>query len=307
MTYFIRRLTSLIPVVFGVLTITFLLLHFIPGDPVDIMLGDYASDSDRQSLRRELGLDQPLLMQYKNYLINISQWNFGRSLQSQKPVLEEILHRAPATFKLGFLALILAMSIGIPLGVLSAIYKNTLLDRGTLAVGVLGLSLPSFLTAPVMIWLFSLHWDLLPIGEMENPSSWILPTVTLSVGVTALLIRMTRTSMLEVLREDFMRVARAKGLSFFRIYFLHALVNAMIPVLTLLGILLGALLTGAVIIETIFDWPGIGLLLYQSIQNRDYPMVQGCVLFISLIYLTANFLTDLAYAYFNPKMREGTQ
>lgn len=306
MNYLIRRVLSLIPVIFGVMTLTFLLIHLIPGDPVDIMLGDYATDADRTALARELGLDQPLLIQFKNYLINLSHLNLGRSLQSQKPVLQEILNRLPATLELGAVALILAICIGLPVGVLASIFKKTWFDRITLGSGVLALSLPSFWTGPLLIWLFSLQLEWLPLGERDEPLSIILPAFTLSIGVTALIIRMTRTSMLEVLREDYMRVARAKGLSFFKIYFIHALTNALIPILTLLGIMLGALLTGAVIIETIFDWPGLGLLIYQSIQNRDYPLVQGCVLFVSLIYLIANFITDLAYSYFNPKMRWDT-
>lgn len=303
MNYFFRRLLSLLPVVFGVMTLTFLLIHMIPGDPIDIMLGDYATDADRAALSHELGLDKPLWQQFKDYLFHLTHLNLGRSLQSQKPVLQEILQRLPATLELGAVALFIALCVGLPLGVFSSIYKQTWLDRFTLGGGVLALSLPSFWTGPLLIWFFSLEMGWFPIGERDEPLSIVLPAITLSVGVTALIIRMTRTSMLEVLREDYIRVARAKGLSFFKIYFVHALTNAVIPILTLIGIMLGALLTGAVIIETIFDWPGLGLLIYQGIQNRDYPLVQGCVLFVSLIYLLANFITDLAYAYFNPKMR----
>ncbi|MBY0314367.1 MAG: ABC transporter permease [Bdellovibrionales bacterium] len=303
MAYLLRRLLSLLPVVFGVMALTFLLIHMIPGDPIDIMLGDYATDADRAALSRELGLDKPLLSQFKDYVLNLTRLDLGRSLQTQRPVLREILNRLPATLKLGGVALVIALCVGLPLGVLASIYKRSWLDRMTLGGGVLALSLPSFWTGPLLIWFFSLELGWFPLGEADEPLSIVLPAITLSVGVTALIIRMTRTSMLEVLREDYIRVARAKGLSFFKIYFVHALTNAMIPILTLVGIMLGALLTGAVIIETIFDWPGLGLLIYQGIQNRDYPLVQGCVLFVSMIYLLANFLTDLAYAYFNPKMR----
>lgn len=303
MAYLLRRLLSLLPVVFGVMALTFLLIHMIPGDPIDIMLGDYATDADRAALSRELGLDKPLFSQFKDYVLNLTRLDLGRSLQTQRPVLREILNRLPATLKLGGVALVIALFVGLPLGVLASIYKRSWLDRMTLGGGVLALSLPSFWTGPLLIWFFSLELGWFPLGEADEPLSIVLPAITLSVGVTALIIRMTRTSMLEVLREDYIRVARAKGLSFFKIYFVHALTNAMIPILTLVGIMLGALLTGAVIIETIFDWPGLGLLIYQGIQNRDYPLVQGCVLFVSMIYLLANFLTDLAYAYFNPKMR----
>ncbi len=303
MIYFFRRLTSLIPVIFGVVTITFFLIHMIPGDPVDIMLGDYTSQADREGLRRELGLDQPLFVQYKNYLWRSFHLDFGRSLQSQKPVFREILDRVPATFELGLAALLLAALVGIPLGVAAAIKKNTWLDQTILVIGSLGLSFPSLWSGPLLIWLFAIELDWLPIGERESWDSLVLPSISLSIGLIALLMRMTRSSMLDVMKEDYMSVARAKGLPSFKIYFLHGLTNAIIPVLTLLGLMLGALLTGTVIVETIFDWPGIGLLLYQSIQNRDYPLVQGCVLFVSVIYLFANFFTDLAYAYFNPKIR----
>ncbi len=303
MTYFFRRLTSLIPVLFGVLTITFFLIHMIPGDPVDIMLGDYTSQADRQALRKELGLDQPLFQQYKDYLWRSLHLDLGRSLQTQKPVFKEIGSRVPATLELGLAALLLATLIGIPLGVLAAIKKNTWVDQLILVLGSLGLSFPSLWSGPLLIWIFAIELDWLPIGERESWDSLVLPAVSLSIGLIALLLRMTRSSMLDVMKEDYMSVAKAKGLNESKIYFVHGLTNAIIPVLTLLGLMLGALLTGTVIVETIFDWPGIGLLLYQSIQNRDYPLVQGCVLFVSFVYLIANFLTDLAYAYFNPKIR----
>jgi peptide/nickel transport system permease protein len=303
MNYFFRRLGSLLPVIFGVLTITFFLIHLIPGDPVDIMLGDYTSQADRNALRHELGLDQPLLTQYKNYLLNSIRFDFGRSLQTQKPVWSEIRARIPATVELGLCALFLAAVVGIPLGVVAAIKKNSWIDQVILVIGSLGISFPSLWSGPLLIWIFAIELDWLPIGERESWESLILPSISLSIGLIALLMRMTRSSMLDVMREDYMSVARAKGLFNYQIYFIHGLTNAIIPVLTLLGLMLGALLTGTVIVETIFDWPGIGLLLYQSIQNRDYPLVQGCVLFVSFVYLIANFLTDLAYAYFNPKIR----
>ncbi len=303
MNYFVRRVTSLIPVIFGVLTITFFLIHMIPGDPVDIMLGDYTSQADRTALRHELGLDQPLWQQYKNYLARSVRLDFGRSLQTQKPVFKEISSRVPATVELGLAALALAALVGIPLGVMAAIKKNSWVDQLILVLGSLGLSFPSLWSGPLLIWIFAIELDWLPIGERDSWDSLVLPAVSLSIGLIALLMRMTRSSMLDVMKEDYMSVARAKGLSSAKIYFVHGLTNAIIPVLTLLGLMLGALLTGTVIVETIFDWPGIGLLLYQSIQNRDYPLVQGCVLFVSVIYLLANFLTDLAYAYFNPKIR----
>lgn len=303
MNYFVKRLTTLLPVLFGVLTITFFLIHMIPGDPVDIMLGDYTSQADRESLRQQLGLDRPLWDQYKSYLRKSLHLDLGQSLQTQKPVFKELAARVPATAELGLAALLLAALIGIPIGVLAAIQKNTWLDRLILLFGSLALSFPSLWSGPLLIWIFAIELDWLPVGERESWDSLILPSISLSIGLIALLTRMTRSSMLDVMKEDYMSVARAKGLPPLTVYFVHGLTNAIIPVLTLLGLMLGALLTGTVIVETVFDWPGLGLLLYQAIQNRDYPLVQGCVLFISFVYLIANFLTDLAYAYFNPKIR----
>ncbi|MCB9072454.1 MAG: ABC transporter permease [Bdellovibrionaceae bacterium] len=304
MLYVFKRLFLLIPVLFGVFTITFFLIHMIPGDPVEIMLGDYASQADRASLRKELGLDQPLSTQYFTQLRNVMHFNFGSSLHSKKPVATEILARVPASFELGFAALFLAIVIGIPLGVGAAIKESSWIDHFVLSGSVLGLSFPALWSGPLLIWLFAIELDWLPMGERGTLWHLILPSISLSVGIIALVTRMTRSSMLDVLREDYIKVARAKGLPPIRIYFHHALTNAIIPILTILGLIMGALLTGAVIVETIFDWPGIGLLLYQSIQNRDYPVVQGCVFFVSVVYVMANFLTDLSYAYFNPKIRQ---
>jgi peptide/nickel transport system permease protein len=304
MIYLIKRFFLLIPVLFGVFTITFFLIHMIPGDPVEIMLGDYSSAADREALRKDLGLDQPIGEQYVQQMKNVLQFNFGQSLHSKKPVTAEIMARVPASLELGAAALILAIVIGIPLGVIAAIKESTLTDHSILMASVFGLSFPALWSGPLLIWFFAIELDWLPMGERESFWNLILPSISLSIGIIALITRMTRSSMLEVLREDYIKVARAKGLSSLSIYFRHALTNAIIPVLTVLGLIMGALLTGAVIVETIFDWPGIGLLMYQAIQNRDYPVVQGCVLFVSIVYVFSNFFTDLAYGYFNPKIRQ---
>lgn len=304
MIYLAKRLFLLLPVLFGVFTITFFLIHMIPGDPVEIMLGDYASSADRESLRHELGLDRPIGEQYITQIKNVLRLDLGRSLHSKKPVSEEIFARVPASLELGAASLFLAILIGIPMGVLAAIKESTKTDHAVLMGSVFALSFPALWSGPLLIWLFAIELDILPMGERENFWNLILPSISLSVGIIALITRMTRSSMLDVLAEDYIRVAKAKGLAPWLIYFKHALINAIIPILTVLGLVMGALLTGAVIVETIFDWPGIGLLMFQAIQNRDYPVVQGCVLFVSIVYVMSNFFTDLAYGFFNPRIRQ---
>ena len=302
MNFITKRLLATIPVILGVVSISFFLIHMIPGDPVDIMLGDNATMSDKESLRQELGLDEPLAIQFKNYLYDLSQLNLGRSLQTRRPVLEEIRERIPATLELTLATLFLSVMIGIPLGVIAALKKDTSVDKSLLIFGMLGLSMPAFWLGPVLIWLFALKFDLFPVSERGTIGHVILPALTLSSGIIAILLRMTRTSMLDVIKEDYIRVAKAKGVHFFKLYFVHALINAVFPLLTIIGLILGALLTGTVIIETIFDWPGIGTLIFDSIQQRDYPVVQGCVLVISLVYVLVNLITDLSYKFFNPKV-----
>lgn len=302
MNFLIKRIIATLPVIFGVVTITFFLIHMIPGDPIDIMLGDQAADIDKSQLRAELGLDEPLGQQYLSYLVNVSQLDFGRSLHTKNPVLDDILLRLPATIELTLTTLLFSLLIGLPLGVWAALKKGSGVDHTLLILGMVGLSMPAFFLGPVLVWIFSMEMDLFADSGRESFWDVILPALTLSSGIVAILLRMTRTSMLDVIKEDYIRVARAKGVHFFKLYFHHALINAIFPLLTIVGLLLGALLTGTVIIETIFDWPGIGTLIFDSIHRRDYPVVQGCVLFISLTYVFVNFVTDLAYKYFNPKV-----
>ncbi len=301
--YLLQRFLITIPVVLGVVTFTFLLIHLIPGNPVDMMLGDQASVIDKQALEKELGLDQPLLDQYWSFLNHLMHLDLGNSLHSKRPVMEEILERLPATFELTFATMFWAILIGIPLGVLAAIRQYSLMDHSVLIIGLLGMSMPHFWLGPMLILLFSVQLDWLPVSERGGIEHLILPSLSLGVAFVAILMRMTRASLLEVIQNDYIRTARAKGLSSFIVYFKHALRNALIPVITLIGLQFGALITGAVITEIIFDWPGIGTLFYDSIQQRNYPLVQGCILFIALSYVLVNFLTDIVYAVVNPQIR----
>lgn len=303
LTYVIRRLLLALPVLVGVSALSFSLLHFVPGDPVDIMLGDQATAADKDVLRRELGLDRPFGDQMASYFKGLVKLDLGTSLHSRRPVWEEIAERVPATFELTAIAMLIALGIGIPLGVLASVYRHTLFEKFTLLYGLLGMSTPGFWLGPMLILLFAINLDWLPVSERGGLEHVILPALTLALSLSAILTQVTRASMIEVVREDYVNVARAKGSGPLRLWFKHALANAMMPIITIIGLQFGALLTGTVIVETIFDWPGVGTLLFQSIQQRNYPLVQGCVLFIAFTYVAVNLLTDLAYAAANPKVR----
>lgn len=298
-----HRLLLTLPVIFGVFTLTFFLIHWIPGDPVDLILGDLANPLDKQEMRTQLGLDQPLQKQYVTFITSAAQGQLGTSLFSQKPVFEMIMGRIGATVELSVASMILAILWGIPLGVIAAIKRYTLLDRGLVSLGLIGMSFPGFFLGPLLIYFFAILLGWLPVGERGGIEHLILPALSLALPLGAILMRMTRASMLDVLHEDYVRVARAKGCSTFKVFFVHALRNALIPIITIIGLQFGSVLTGTVITETIFDWPGLGTLLFDAIQRRDYPLVQGCVLVIALIYIVVNFLTDIAYVIAHPKMR----
>jgi peptide/nickel transport system permease protein len=303
MSFLFKRLLTLLPVLLGVITLSFFFIHMIPGDPIEIMLGDSARPSDQAQLRQELGLDQPLLKQYGIYLGNLVRLNFGQSIQSQKPVLSEVLAHLPPSLELGMFSLLVSLVIGIPLGVVAAIRVDRGLDHLLNFFALVGLSAPAFWLAPLLIWFFSLKLNWFPVSERGSFVHLILPSMTLASGLIALFLKMTRASMLETMDEDYMRTAKAKGLGVVTIFFSHGLSNALFPLLTTFGMVLGSLITGTVIVETLFDWPGLGTLLFEAIQNRDYPMVQGCVLLISLMYVTINTLTDISYQYFHPKVK----
>lgn len=299
----LNRVGLAIPVALGVITLSFLLIHFVPGDPVDIMLGEQASIVEKTAMRESLGLHQPLLKQYRNFLLGVLRLDLGTSLQSRRSVMDQIMERVPATIELSVAALFIALLMGIPMGMLSAIYHNHWIDHFSRIGGLLGMSMPGFWLGPMLIMIFAIHLDWFPVSERGGVDHLVLPALSLAFALAAILMRMTRASVLEVLREDFVTVAHAKGLRRMVIYFKHVLVNALMPIVTIVGLQLGALLTGTVITETIFDWPGIGTLLFQAIQQRDYPLVQGCVLIISLIYVGVNLLTDLTYGFINPRLR----
>jgi len=305
LSYLAQRLAGAALVVFGVISIVFLLIHLIPGDPVEIMLGEAASATDREALRVALGLDQPVLLQFTHYLHGLLQFDLGTSLQSRRPVTDLLLERLPATLLLAGVTLAVTLALALPLGMLAAVRRGSAWDGGAMAFSMLGVSIPNFWLGPLLILVFSLWLGWFPVSGREGVGSVVLPAVTLGTGLAAVLSRMVRSSMLEVLGEDYIRTARAKGLPPHRVILHHGLRNALLPVITLLGLQLGALLAGAVITETVFSWPGIGLLTIEAIQSRDYPVVQACVLLISVSYVLVNLLTDIAYAWADPRIRLG--
>lgn len=305
LSYFLQRLSGACLVVLGVVSIVFLLIHLVPGDPVEIMLGESASAADREALRTALGLDRPLQVQYLGYLGNLLQLDLGTSIHYRQPVAALLQARIPATGLLAGVTLILTVLLALPLGILAAVRHNTLWDSGAMGFSLLGVSIPNFWLGPLLIMVFSLWLGWLPVSGQGGAASVVLPALTLGTGLAAVLSRMVRSSMLEILHEDYLRTARAKGLPPLRVILHHALRNALLPVITLVGLQLGALLAGAVITETVFSWPGIGLLTIESIQSRDYPVVQACVLLISVTYVMVNLLTDLAYAWIDPRIRLG--
>ncbi len=299
----VSRFLSLVTVVFGVLLLTFLLIHLVPGDPVEVMLGESASTADREALRADLGLNQPLISQFGNYLGKLAHGDFGNSIHSKQPIIELIKTRYPATLKLAFLALLIGLSIGIPLGIYAALKANHWQDFVVTIVSVRFSAMPAFWLGPMLMLVFAVWLGWLPVSGMESRTSIILPAIALGFGLSAILTRMTRTSLLEVLNEDFIRTARAKGLSEKTVIIRHALRAALLPIITIVGLQMGSLLAGTVITETIFSWDGIGRLLVESIEKRDYPVTQACVLVVALSYVLVNLFTDVLYKFADPRMR----
>nr|WP_294842019.1 nickel ABC transporter permease [uncultured Methylotenera sp.] len=299
----IKRLTSLLTVIFGVLLLTFLLIHLVPGDPVDVMLGESANLADRAALRADLGLNQPLVQQFGHYVAKLMQGDFGHSIHTQTPIIELIKARYPATLKLALLSLLIGIVIGVPLGVFAALKAGHWQDFVVTIVSVRLSAMPAFWLGPVLMLIFAVWLGWLPVSGMDTGTSIILPAITLGFGLSAILTRMTRTSLLEVLNDDYIRTARAKGLSEKTVILRHALRAALLPIITIVGLQMGSLLAGTVITETIFSWDGIGRLLVESIEKRDYPVTQACVLIVALSYVLVNLMTDILYRLADPRVR----
>ena len=301
--FLVGRIGSAAVVVVGVSCLVFLLIHLVPGDPVEVMLGETATAADRAALRADLGLDQPLQVQLTGFLWDVARLDFGQSLHSRRPITEMLGERLPATVELAVVALAVALVLALPLGALAAARRDSAWDSGSMAFSMLGVSIPNFVMGPLLILLFSVGLGWLPVSGREAPGSIVLPAVTLGTGMAAILSRMVRSALLEVLEEDYIRTARAKGLGEVRVLVRHAMANATLPVVTVIGLQLGTLLGGAVITEIVFSWPGVGSLTIEAIQKRDYPVLQACVLIISLAYVVVNTLTDLLYAWLDPRIR----
>lgn len=301
----ISRLLGFASVIFGVLVLTFLLIHLVPGDPVEVMLGESASVTDREALREQLGLNQPLIVQFGQYLNNLAHGDLGQSIHTKTPIIELFKTRYPASIKLAILSLIIGVAIGVPLGLYAALKAGHWQDLLVTIVSVRLSAMPVFWLGPMLMLLFAVWLGWLPVSGMDEPASIILPALTLGFGLSAILTRMTRTSLLEVLNEDFIRTARAKGLNERTVIYRHALRAALLPIVTIVGLQMGSLLAGTVITETIFSWDGVGRLLVESIEKRDYPVTQACVLAIALSYVVINLLTDITYRVVDPRMRHG--
>ncbi|HEY7791707.1 MAG TPA: nickel ABC transporter permease [Vicinamibacterales bacterium] len=302
-SYILRRLLLTIPVLLGVATLVFALIHLVPGDPVQAMLGEGATPADVAELRTKLGLDRPLYVQYESFLVGLVHGDLGTSIRTNEPVTQAIAERVPATVELAFASMCVAVLIAIPLGVLAAAWRGTGIDYGATTLALLGISIPNFWLGPLLAIVFSIELGWLPVSGRGGLAHLVLPAITLGAPLAAVLARMTRASVVEELRELYVLAARAKGVSRTRAVLHHAFRNSLIPIVTIFGLQFGAVLTGAVITETIFAWPGVGRLLIQAIDFRDYPLVQGCILLIAFAYVGANLLTDLTYGWLDPRIR----
>jgi peptide/nickel transport system permease protein len=310
--YVAQRTFSLIPVLVGVTLLIFLVMQLAPGDPAQIMLGPKATETSLTQLRHELGLDQPLHVQYVRWLTRVLRGNWGRSIQLKREVLPFILSRFQNTAYLTICAALLACSVGVPAGILSAIRQYSLSDRVAMVLVLVGFSMPIFWLGIILQIVFGLRLGILPVSGIQSPdhtdladlvSHLILPSLTLATGATAIIARMTRSSMLEVIRQDYIRTARSKGLRERLIISHHALKNALIPVMTVLGMQVGYLLGGDVLVEMVFSYPGIGLAMVNGILARDFPLVQGAILLVASSYVLVNLAVDITYAYLDPRIR----
>ena len=302
-SYLIRRLLLTVPVLAGVATLVFSLIHLVPGDPVQAMLGESASPQDMAQLRGRLGLDRPLYVQYGAFVKGLATGDLGASLRTNQPVTAAIAERMPATAELALAAMLVATLVSIPLGIIAAVWSGTGVDHAATTLALIGISVPNFWLGPLLAIVFSVTLGWLPVSGRGTLAHLVLPAITLGAPLAAVLARMTRASVLEELRELYVLAARARGASRVRAVLRHAFRNSLIPIVTVIGLQFGAVMTGAVITETIFAWPGVGRLLIQSISFRDYPVVQGCILLIAVTYVAMNLLTDLVYGVLDPRIR----
>jgi ABC-type dipeptide/oligopeptide/nickel transport system permease component len=302
--YIIRRLAQMIPITFGILTLVFSLIHLVPGDPAVQIAGESARPEDVRQVRHALGLDQPLGRQYVNYIVRVLHGDLGRSFQTNENVSVQIRQRYPATMQLAFGAMFIALLVAFPLGIISAIYRNSWIDNVARFFALIGVSMPSFWLGPLLIIAFAINHPWLPVsGRDDGLKSLVLPSVTMGLALAAILTRMIRVSLAEELTQLYVTTAVAKGVSRGKAIFRHALKNAMIPVITVLALQFGSLLTGAIITEQIFSWPGLGRLLIDSISKRDYPQVQASILVIAVTYIMVNFASDLLYGIVDPRIK----
>ena len=301
--YTLRRLALTIPVLLGVATLVFALIHLVPGDPAEAMLGESAPAADLTELRTKLGLDRPLLVQYRAYVLGLTRGNLGTSFRYNTPVAREIGQRLGRTAQLALAAMAVSILVALPLGVLGALYRGQWIDQVATTVSLLGVAMPNFWLGPLLAIVFAVSLGWLPVSGTGSWQHLVLPAVTLGGALAALLARMTRATLIDELRELYVLAARARGVSSGRAVISHALRNSLIPVVTIIGLQLGAVLTGTIITETIFAWPGVGRLLIQAISFRDYPLVQGCILFIATTYVTMNLVVDLVYGWIDPRIR----
>ena len=301
--YLLRRLALTVPVLFGVATLVFALIHLVPGDPAEAMLGETAPAADLADLRSKLGLDAPLLTQYGHFLAGLVRGDLGTSFRYNTPVRAEIAQRLGRTAQLAIAAMLVAVIIAVPLGVIGALYRGRAPDQIAMTVSLAGIAMPNFWLGPLLALVFAVWLGWLPVSGTGTWTHLVLPAVTLGAALAAMTARMTRASLIDELRELYVLAARARGLSSRRAVIAHALRNSLIPVVTIIGLQLGAVLTGTIITETIFAWPGVGRLLIQAISFRDYPLVQGCILFIAVTYVAMNLIVDLLYGWLDPRIR----
>jgi peptide/nickel transport system permease protein len=303
LVYTLRRLAMTVPVLLGVATLVFSLIHLVPGDPAQAMLGEAASASDVADLRAKLGLDQPVLTQYRHYVSGLVRGDLGASFRYNTPVWSEIGSRLGRTAELAIAAMAVAVALAVPLGVLGALYRGRAVDHAAMTFSLVGVSMPNFWLGPLLAIVFAIKLGWLPVSGTGSWAHLVLPAATLGAALAAILARMTRATLIDELRELYVLASSARGLSRTRTVVAHALRNSLIPVVTIIGLQFGAVLTGTIITETIFSWPGVGRLLIQAISFRDYPLVQGCILFISVTYVGMNLIVDLVYGWLDPRIR----